>query len=163
MRMLIMTRKIFALALAAVLSAPSVGAHDDVDVHAKAIAPADIGAKHFGDAIPADAQSSTLVAAVAGHQKDAGDQLISGRVAQVCQKAGCWMTLSDGDVMARVMTDHKFALPKDLSGDVVVFGKLEVLDLDDKEIAHMAKDSGKPVSEIAAREYRIAARGVALR
>lgn len=73
------------------------------------------------------------------------------------------MTLSDGELMARVMTDHKFALPKDLTGAVVVYGKLEVLDLDAKEITHMAKDSGKPESEIAAREYRIAALGVAVR
>ncbi len=73
------------------------------------------------------------------------------------------MTLSDGELMARVMTDHKFALPKELAGQVVVFGKLEVLDLDANEIAHMAKDSGKPESEIAAREYRIAALGVAVR
>jgi hypothetical protein len=117
----------------------------------------------FGDAIPADARITTLGAAVEGYAADGGDQAISGRVGQVCQKGGCWMTLSDGDAIARVMTDHKFVLPKDLSGDVVVFGALQAIDLDEKEVAHMAEDSGKPKSEIATREYRIAARGVARR
>jgi hypothetical protein len=117
----------------------------------------------FGDAVPADVAAKSLTDAVSAYTDATGEQVISGRVGQVCQKKGCWMTLTDGDVMARVMTDHKFALPKDLSGAVVVFGTLEAMDLDEKEIAHMAKDSGKPAAEIAPREYRIAARGVALR
>ncbi len=130
----------------------------DADVPAAAA-----DARQFGDEAPADATASSLTDAVSAYSADAGEQVISGRVGQVCQKAGCWMTLTDGDAMARVMTDHKFALPKELSGEVVVFGKLEAIDLDEKEVAHMAKDSGKPVAEIALREYRIAARGVALR
>jgi hypothetical protein len=123
----------------------------------------DADARQFGDAVPADVSARSLADAVSAYSAEAGEQVISGRVGQVCQKAGCWMTLTDGDAMARVMTDHKFALPKELSGQVVVFGKLEAIDLDEKEVAHMAKDSGKPVAEIAPREYRIAARGVALR
>ena len=125
--------------------------------------PAMVADGRFGDAIPADAKVTALGDAVSGYAADGGDQAISGRVGQVCQKGGCWMTLSDGDAVARVMTDHKFVLPKDLSGDVVVYGALQALDLDEKEVAHMAEDSGKPKSEIATREYRIAARGVARR
>lgn len=132
------------------------------NLSADAPAPASDAGK-FGDAVPADVAAKSLADAVLAYSADAGEQVISGRVGQVCQKKGCWMTLTDGDVMARVMTDHKFALPKDLSGQVVVIGKLEAIDLDEKEIAHMAKDSGKAAAEIAAREYRIAARGVALR
>lgn len=158
-----MKKSIAALLLAAGAVGVSVaGAHEPGDGH-QAAALSDTSATQFGAAIPAGAISSTLAEAIAAHSDSGKDQLISGRVAQVCQKQGCWMTLSDGELMARVMTDHKFALPKELAGQVVVFGKLEVLDLDAKEIAHMAKDSGKPESEIAAREYRIAALGVALR
>jgi Domain of unknown function (DUF4920) len=119
--------------------------------------------KQFGDAIAADLKVSALRIAVADYSADAPAQVISGRVGQVCQKKGCWMTLTDGDVMARVMTDYKFVLPKDLSGEVVVFGTLQAIDLAPEEAEHMAKDAGKSVSEIATREYRIAARGVALR
>ena len=120
-------------------------------------------ARQFGEAIDVKADVTALGAAVLVYSADTGEQAISGRVGKVCQQKGCWMTLSDGDVMARVMTDYKFVLPKDLSGEVVVFGKLEALELDQKEIAHLAKDSGKPDAQIAPREYRIAARGVALR
>ena len=120
-------------------------------------------ARQFGEVIDAKADVTALGAAVLAYSADTGEQAISGRVGKVCQKKGCWMTLSDGDVMARVMTDYKFVLPKDLSGEVVVFGKLEALELDQKEIAHLAKDSGKPDAQIEPREYRIAARGVALR
>lgn len=139
-----------------------VSAHDHGGAQ-PAAAPAATQSTQFGDPIPSDAVAKTLAEAVAAHSVAGNDQVISGRVAQVCQKQGCWMTLSDGELMARVMTDHKFALPKDLAGSVLVYGKLEVLDLDAKEVAHMAKDSGKPESEIASREYRIAALGVAVR
>ncbi len=122
-----------------------------------------VAASQFGAPIAGDAKVVALADAVAAYAADSGEQVIRGRVGQVCQKQGCWMTLSDGDVMARVMTDHKFALPKTLSGEVVVIGKLQAMDLDEKEVAHLAKDSGKPVGEIAAREYRIAARGVTKR
>ncbi len=158
----IMRNSLAAVLLSCTLAA-SVSAHDHGDAQPAAAAAAATQATQFGDPIPADAVPSTLAEAVADHAAGSRDQLISGRVAQVCQKQGCWMTLSDGDLMARVMTDHKFALPKDLAGSVVVYGKLEVLDLDAKEVAHMAKDSGKPESEIASREYRIAALGVAVR
>lgn len=117
----------------------------------------------FGAPIAADIAATPLSAAVGAYTAQSDEQAISGRVGQVCQKQGCWMTLTDGDVMARVMTDHQFALPKDLSGNVVVVGKLEAFDLDEKELAHMAKDAGKPLADVAPREYRIAARGVALR
>ena len=120
-------------------------------------------ARQFGEAIDVEADVTGLGAAVLAYSADSGEQAISGRVGKVCQQKGCWMTLSDGDVMARVMTDYKFVLPSDLSGEVIVFGKLEAVDLDPKEIAHLAKDSGKLESEIESREYRIAARGVALR
>ena len=119
-------------------------------------------ARVFGEAVPADASISSLQDAVAVAEQ-AGDQVISGRVGQVCQKKGCWMTLSDGEHMARVMTDHKFVIPKDLSGEVLVYGDLQAFDLDADEVAHMAKDSGKDIAEIDAHEYRIAARGVQLR
>lgn len=119
--------------------------------------------KIFGAAIPADAPVQSLTQAVRTIDPSKGDQVISGRVTQVCQKAGCWMILTDGDVFARVMTQYKFELPKELKGNAVVLGKIEAFDLDEKESLHMAKDAGVPASAINTREYRIAAQGVALR
>jgi len=143
-----------------VLFSPLLPAHEHEQGQVAAVAVNQTG---FGEAMPAAVQASTLAQAIAAQRDDAGDQVISGRVGKVCQKQGCWMTLSDGDSLARVMTDHKFALPKDLQGEVLVYGKLEAIDLDEKEIAHMAKDGGTTAASVPVREYRIKARGVSLR
>lgn len=119
--------------------------------------------KQFGAVIPADAPVQSLAQAIHTIDQSKGNQVISGRVTQVCQKAGCWMILTDGDVFARVMTQYKFELPKELKGNAVVLGKIEAVDLDEKESLHMTKDAGEPASAIITREYRIAAQGVALR
>lgn len=147
----------------ALIAQPLAWARDDAHGPEKTAAAADPSARQFGEEMPADQAAQSLSDAIAKHEDGGSDQVISGRVGQVCQKQGCWMTLSDGDNLARVMTGHEFLLPKDLKGDVVVYGKLEAFNLDQKEIQHMAKESGKPETEISAREYRIAARGVALR
>ena len=42
---------------------------------------------------------------------------ITGRVADVCSKAGCWMVISEGDKSMRVlMKDHSFAVDKQGAG-----------------------------------------------
>ncbi len=117
----------------------------------------------YGEAPGAEAKATPLAAALA--TLDAGhavtDGVFSGRVGKVCQKQGCWMQLLDGEQMARVMTNHRFVLPKDFSGNVVVVGKLERIEISEDEAKHMAKDAGTAFDPKAARvEYRIDARGV---
>lgn len=117
----------------------------------------------YGEVIAADAKADALGAALAKLSADHPviDGVFSGRVGKVCQKQGCWLQLLDGEQMARVMTDHNFTVPKDLSGNAVVSGKLERVELSEKEARHMAEDAGKAFDPAASRvEYRIAARGV---
>lgn len=117
----------------------------------------------YGEAPAADAKPAPLAAAVvaldAEHAVTEG--VFSGRVGKVCQKQGCWMQLLDGEQMARVMTNHRFVLPKDFSGNVVVVGKLERIEISEDEAKHMAKDAGTAFDPKASRvEYRIDALGV---
>lgn len=88
--------------------------------------------------------------------------VVSGRIAQVCQTKGCWIMLTDGDVAARVMTQHKFFLPKDATGNAIAVGKLTEKELDAEQAAHMSKDSGPDAEPIApgSREWRVLATSI---
>jgi hypothetical protein len=153
--------KIAALAIAvlALFAVQSVAAGEQA-----APAPTANAAGGYGEVIAAEAKADSLAAALAklDAAKPSIDGVFSGRVGKVCQKQGCWLQLLDGEQMARVMTDHKFTVPKDLSGNALVIGTLERVELDEKEARHMAEDAGKAFDPAASRvEYRIAARGVA--
>lgn len=96
----------------------------------------------FGEAIAEGQQATSLAPAISAYAADDTEaKLYSGRVGKVCQAKGCWLQLIDGDVMARVKTDHKFFVPKDLSGNAQVFGKLVRIELDEKQADHYAKES----------------------
>lgn len=80
---------------------------------------------------------------------------ISGKVSEVCQTKGCWMTLvSDqpGQPEMRVtFKDYGFFMPKDIVGKKVVmdgFARMETTSVD--ELRHYAEDAGKSAAEIAA-------------
>lgn len=154
-----------ALALIALTSLQPAFAED---AHAEAAhaapAPSVNAAGGYGEVIPAEAKSDAL-GAVLGRldaEHSSIDGVFRGRVGKVCQKQGCWMQLLDGEQSARVMTQHKFALPKDFSGNAVVSGKLERIELSEKEAKHMAEDQGQSFDPAASRvEYRIQALGVA--
>lgn len=118
----------------------------------------------YGEVIAADAKADALGSALArlGAENTSVEGVFSGRVGKVCQKQGCWLQLIDGEQMARVMTNHDFTVPKDLSGNAVVSGKLERIEVAEQEARHMAEDAGKTFDPTASRvEYRISARGVA--
>ncbi len=116
--------------------------------------------KSYGQAMPTGA-SVPISAAVAAHERYAGKpQRYSGRIAEVCQKEGCWLVLEDDGHSARVMMrDHKFAVPKDATGKAEVFGVLSRKQLTPDQVKHMQEESknGLPVSDV---EYRIVADGV---
>lgn len=100
------------------------------------------GAQQFGEAIPEGASGQPLAPAIAAYTADDAEaRVYTGRVGKVCQAKGCWLQLIDGDVMARVKTDHKFFVPKDLSGNARVMGKLVRVELDAEQAEHFAKES----------------------
>ena len=119
------------------------------------------GPQHFGETIPEGQQATALAPAIAAYEADDSEpKLYSGRVGKVCQAKGCWLQLIDGDAMARVKSDHKFFVPKDLAGNAQVLGKLVRIELDAEQAEHYAKESNdgsKP-----GHEYQIKAVAVAV-
>ena len=89
---------------------------------------------------------------------------VSGTVAAVCQKAGCWMTLQDGTAEARIFTrEHKFFMPKDIVGKrAEVEGKLRSKTVSAAFAKHLAEDGGKDPAKVEGpqRESLVTAIGV---
>lgn len=86
-----------------------------------------------------------------------------GRIGQVCQTKGCWMTLTDGDAAARVFFGkHDFFLPKDTVGEAIVYGKLEEKTVEEAMAKHLAEDAGQNPDAVsgAQKEWRIVASSV---
>lgn len=68
---------------------------------------------------------------------------VTGKVKQVCQTAGCWMTLerADGSTLMVKMKDHAFFLPKNIAGKTVVIeGTASVNEETEKKMKHYAED-----------------------
>ena len=71
---------------------------------------------------------------------------VSGDVTDVCQKAGCWMVIAEGDQSIRVtMKDHGFGVYADgAGGDCEVEGTLVGKPLDPNQVAHFESESANP-------------------
>ncbi|MDC6390366.1 DUF4920 domain-containing protein [Maribacter sp. PR1] len=84
--------------------------------------------------------------------KDSVSVKFKGKVLEVCQAKGCWMTLqlNDGNEAMVRFKDYGFFMPKDISGKEVVVNGLafvEEMSVDDQK--HFAKDGGATQEEIA--------------
>lgn len=115
----------------------------------------------YGKPLPEGA-STPISQAIAAFDAHAGKPArFSGRITQVCQAKGCWMTLEDDGRTARVMFgDHAFFLPRDSAGRAEVHGVLSRKELTAAQVQHLQEDAkGLPVSPV---EYRIVADGVVL-
>lgn len=119
-------------------------------------------AGHYGVALP-EGEATTIDAAAARVADFSGKPaLFSGRITEVCQKEGCWLVIENNGQAARVMVkDHAFAVPKDASGRVVVYGVLSEKLLSDEAAAHLAEDAGR-AQPVAKRELRITATAVSI-
>ncbi|MCB1552388.1 MAG: DUF4920 domain-containing protein [Xanthomonadales bacterium] len=116
-------------------------------------------AADFGAGFPDQAQPLRLSQAVQAEPTE-GEVVLSGRIVEVCQKQGCWMMLEDDGVAARVMMrDHAFSVPKDASGEALVFGKLVRETLSEEQVRHMAEESHSGQAP-AAQEWRVDAAAV---
>ncbi len=81
------------------------------------------------------------------------DLTIKGKVKEVCQAKGCWMTIEqpDGAEMHVTFKDYALFMPKDLAGkEVVLHGVAQKKIVPVDELKHYAEDAGKPTEEIAA-------------
>ncbi len=80
------------------------------------------------------------------------DVVVRGRVAEVCQKKGCWMTLvaqQDAQEMMVRFLDYGFFVPKDIAGrTVIIKGSAFREEIPVDELRHYAEDAGKSKEEI---------------
>lgn len=113
----------------------------------------------YGEKMPVEPQAIALSKALTGADLSKALKL-SGRIGQVCQSAGCWMMLTDGDAAVRVkFGDHAFVIPTDTQGEAVVYGTLAKKELTLDESKHMAEDAGKDPATVTEPtvEYRMVA------
>jgi hypothetical protein len=116
----------------------------------------------YGELMPESDPVSIAVAAQDPAAYAGKPMRFSGRITQVCQKQGCWLVLSaESGEFARVfMHDHTFSVPKDASGEAVVYGTLSEKKLSAEEAAHLKKDGAAAPAE---RELQIDATSVVIR
>ncbi len=127
--------------------------------------------KHFGETIDDSATMTydEMISKFTG--TDSIPAKVVGKVSEVCQKKGCWMTIeseSGGESMMVRFKDYGFFVPKDIAGRNVVmqgYAFKEVTPVD--ELRHYAEDAGKTKEEIEAitepkEELKFLASGVLL-
>jgi len=127
---------------------------------------ADGAVQHFGAAFTVETTAVKAVDLLADPSSYVSEDpiLIEGTVVDVCQKAGCWMVLSDGSKTIRVtVKDHGFAVAKDSTGSWArVQGRLEAIDDSPETVAHLEGESERPdlMPEKAGATYQFVATGV---
>ena len=69
--------------------------------------------------------------------------MVEGPIADVCQKAGCWLVLAEGDTSIRVRTKaHRFLVAKDSTGQTArIEGLVKSTKVDAKPVAHYESES----------------------
>ncbi|MFN0036295.1 MAG: DUF4920 domain-containing protein [Saprospiraceae bacterium] len=111
--------------------------------------------KHFGANITADNAVAYDEVMTKMTAQDSLPMKVTGKVKEVCQKKGCWMTLVSDQPgypeMRVTFKDYAFFMPKDLSGKrVVVDGYAYVETTSVDVLRHYAEDAKKSPEEIAA-------------
>jgi hypothetical protein len=101
---------------------------------------------HFGNAFTVTDKPIASADFLADPSKFEGQTvMIEGRVADVCQKAGCWLVLAEGDKSIRIRTKaHRFFVAKDSTGKMArIEGLVKSHKVDAKQVAHYESESQK--------------------
>lgn len=99
----------------------------------------------FGAPLDGEPDARPLAEVLADQSDWDGRQVaVRARVAQVCQKKGCFLVAQDGEHLARVtFRDYGFFVPTDSTGKVVTLvGTLGRRVLDEAQAKHYAEDAG---------------------
>ncbi len=142
--------------LSAVLTLLLFSCKKAVDETVVEAAPTEINYEVFGDSINATPVLTQLEMSEKYKNMKAGDTLavqFKSKIEEVCQKKGCWMSLSldEGQKSFVKFKDYGFFVPMNAGNhDVIVSGKAYVNVVSIDELKHYAKDGGKTEAEIAA-------------
>jgi hypothetical protein len=88
---------------------------------------------------------------------------VDAKIAQVCQKKGCFMIATAGDKAVRIsFRDYSFFVPTDTGGKTVTLtGTLVERELSEKQAAHFRQDAGTDTIQ-AGKVYEIVADSVSV-
>jgi hypothetical protein len=76
---------------------------------------------------------------------------VQGRVSEVCQEEGCWMTITDGSAFLRMsFKDEAFYVPMELHGEVIVEGTIREEVFEQESARALASTIGRSHDEIDA-------------
>jgi hypothetical protein len=92
---------------------------------------------------------SELMAQMNGKEKMSAK--VEGKIAECCQRKGCWMNIDKGDgtTMKVTFTDYGFFVPKDAAGKTAIMqGRAYIDTLSVETLRHYAEDAGKSQEEI---------------
>ena len=137
-------KKIWLSALLFCTIAVNAQESDDIKPAAKGVV--------YGEAITPGNAPAITVAEIEGKMVDGSfEGRVTGKVKEVCQAMGCWMSLekSDGSVVKIKTKDHAFFLPKNIVGKtVMVEGVAEYKVETEAKMKHYAEDANKSKKEI---------------
>ena len=116
----------------------------------------------------ASLDESVPMVALADLAKDGGDLVghpvrVVARVAEVCQKKGCFFVAQEGSSIVRIsFKDYGFFVPTDIGGKrVTLVGEVVMREITPDEAAHYAEDLGTAGSPVEpGRVYEIVATSV---
>lgn len=126
----------------------------------------------YGGHLSADAEKKAVSPAVLEKklkkEKKQKEAVVKGKVTDVCEKKGCWLTIEteDKDQFFVKMKDYAFFVPTALKGkNVILEGTAEMKTISVDEQKHYAEDAKKSAEEIAkitkpAEEIRFVASGI---
>jgi len=97
------------------------------------VLPSGADANTYGQTMPAG-EALPVAAILADPASHAGQVLkLRGRIGRVCQRTGCSLMLEEAGRGLSVRTGHAFFVPKNASGNAVVYGELKPVAIDTAE------------------------------
>lgn len=123
---------------------------------------------HYGAKVKAKKAMTVGELKTALNSQDEVNTKVIGKVVDVCDKKGCWLTLQtpDNSKVFVKMKDYGFFVPTELKGHTVVMaGNAKMKETSVEELKHFAEDAKKSKEEIAAitkpeKEIRFMASGI---
>ncbi len=104
--------------------------------------------KHWGDPFTEGSSAISVTSVLDDPDPHVGKNVrITGEVADVCQKKGCWMVVQDDKArtMRVTMKDHSFGVDMDTTGGLCELeGTVVKKDADPETAAHFASESANP-------------------
>ena len=117
----------------------------------------------YGEAVDPKQAVAVRTVVDSAQEYDGSDVTVRGRIAQVCEKKGCWLSMDAGTarpvrvLVPRTDDGYGFTVPTDASGEAVVHGTLSVQPLDPATRDHYESDGAARPDSV---EVQIAARGI---